>query len=59
MEKFTQLLTGLGGALLLIFAVVASVMLNSTYIPDDTHRTHSIAVSVTTHILIQLWSTGT
>lgn len=35
MEKFTQLLAGLGGALLLIFAVVASVMLNSTYIPDD------------------------
>ena len=30
MEKFTQLLAGLGGALLLIFAVVASVMLNST-----------------------------
>ena len=35
MEKFTQLLAGLGGALLLIFAVVASVMLNSTYVPDD------------------------
>ncbi len=35
MEKFTQLLAGLGGALLLIFAVVASVMLNSAYIPDD------------------------
>lgn len=35
MEKITQLLAGLGGALLLIFAVVASVMLNSTYIPDD------------------------
>lgn len=35
MEKFTQLLAGLGGALLFIFAVVASVMLNSAYIPDD------------------------
>lgn len=35
MEKFTQLLAGLGGALLLIFAVVASVMLNSPYVTDD------------------------
>lgn len=45
MEKFTQLLAGLGGALLLIFAVVASVMLNSAYIPDDSD---SSSVPVTT-----------
>ena len=48
MEKFTQLLDGLGGALLLIFAVVASVMLNSTYIPDDSDSSSAPATTAAT-----------
>ena len=48
MEKFTQLLAGLGGALLLIFAVVASVMLNSAYIPDDSSSVPATTAATTT-----------
>lgn len=48
MEKFTQLLAGLGGALLLIFAVVASVMLNSTYVPDDSDSSSAPATTAAT-----------